>query len=145
MKLSTRTRYGSRALTELAAAHPDRVLPLKAVAERQRLSVKYLEHIMTALKIAGLVKPIRGVNGGFVLARDPADVTLREVFEALEGSPATVECVDAPGSCSMESTCPTRETWVEMTEALAAVLERTTLQDLVARGKAKERQAGRSF
>lgn len=142
MRLSTRTRYGSRALAELAAAYPDRIVPLKQIAESQHLSVKYLEHIMTALKIAGLVRPVRGTHGGFVLARSPTNITLREVFEALEGSLAPVHCVDDPQSCPIEDVCPTRETWCELRDALANVLERTTLQHLAARRQHRQQQAG---
>lgn len=144
MKLSTRTRYGSRALTELAAVYPKQVLPLKSVAAKQHISLKYLESIMSALKVAGLVRPTRGVHGGYCLTRKPDDVTLRDVFEALEGSLAPVDCVNAPGTCPFEATCPTQETWIELRNVLGKALERTTLQDLVARKKKKERQASKA-
>lgn len=141
MRLSTRTRYGCRALVELAAVYPERPITLQRMADSQHLSVKYLGNIMTALKLAGLVRPVRGARGGYCLAKSPAALSLREVYEALEGSPAPVDCVDDPHSCPLEATCPTRETWVEMKNALVGVLERTTLQHLVARKQRKELQA----
>jgi Rrf2 family protein len=141
MRLSTRTRYGSRALAELAAAYPGQVLSLKDVAKNQHLSVKYLEHIMTTLRVAGLVRPVRGMRGGYTLTRPPGRITLREVFETLEGSLAPVDCVDDPQSCPLKEVCPTRETWVEIKNSLAKILEGTTLQDLLARKKRRELRA----
>ncbi len=131
MKLSTRFRYGVRALVELAQAYPEGPVAARELARRQRVSVKYLQHIMTALRTAGVVRPIRGVNGGYVLTDLPSNIDLSEVFEALEGSPAVVDCVDHPGACPMENACPTRDTWVKLTNAVRATLEGTTLQDLV--------------
>lgn len=96
---------------------------------------------MTALKVAGLVRPVRGMRGGFVLTKSPADVSLKEVYEALDGSLAPVDCVDDPESCPLEQTCPTRETWVEMKNALVKVLAGTTLEQLVERRDRKRAQA----
>ena len=142
MKLSTRARYGARALAELAAANPDAAVSVKDVAQRQKISPKYLEHIMAALRAAGLVKAVRGMYGGYVLARPSEKITLKDVFEVLEGSLAPVDCVDHPDSCPMEDTCPTRETWVEMKESMARVLQGTTVQDLVDRKRRKSAASG---
>jgi len=137
MKLSTRARYGARALIDVAMAYPDSTVSVGDVADRQGISPKYLEHIMSSLRAAGLVKAVRGMHGGFALSRPPASITLKEVFEALEGAVAPVGCVDHPGSCPMEQVCPTRQTWVEMKESIEKVLERTTLQGLLERKKQK--------
>ena len=137
MKLSTRTRYGTRALAELAAAYPGRAVSAKELAARQRLSAKYLEQILGALRKAGLVGAERGTHGGYVLARPPEEVTLAEVFSVLEGPTAPVACVDNPGSCALADVCPTRETWVEMTESIDTILSGTTLKDLADRKKRK--------
>lgn len=133
MKLSTRTRYGMRAMAELAMAHPSEAISARQLAENQHLSVKYLEHIMAALKAAGVVIPVRGMRGGYRLARPAAAITLAEIFQALEGSPALVECVDEPGDCPISDTCPTRGTWVDLSSAIRAILDGTTLEDLHAR------------
>ena len=116
-------------MVELAMAHPAKAVSARQMAESQQLSVKYLEHIMAALKAAGVVTPIRGMRGGYRLARSPADITLAQIFQALEGSPALVGCVDEPGDCPMADTCPTRGTWVDLTSALRTVLGGTTLED----------------
>jgi len=142
MKLSTRMRYGTRALIELASAYPDKAMSVKDVAESQSISPKYLEHIMSALKTAGIVKSVRGLHGGYVLAVPPSACHLSDVYQALEGSPAPVECVDDPRSCALCEECPTRDTWAEVKEAIMEVLEHTTLQDLVDRSRRK--QVGRA-
>lgn len=133
MRLSTQIRYGARAMVELGLAYPERVVSVREMAESQHLSVKYLERIMVALKTAGLVTPVRGIHGGYALARPPSSITLGEVYRILEGSPAVVYCVDHPESCPLLQTCPTRDTWVELTAAVQGVLEGTTLEDLVER------------
>ena len=131
MKLSTKARYGTRAMVELAAAYPDRAVSVKEMGERQLLSLKYLEQIMAALKAAGLIRAVRGVHGGYALTRDPSTIKLTEVFQAVEGVPTLVECVGDPGSCPMRERCPTRGIWVEMTTAIRRILDGTTLADLV--------------
>jgi Rrf2 family protein len=137
MRLSTTVRYGARAMTELASADPDRAVSVREVAEAQSISPKYLEHILKALKAAGLVRAVRGMNGGYALAKPPGSITLKELYESLVGPVALVHCVDDPDSCPMHDGCPTRETWVELNEAIQGVLERTTIQDLVQRKKRK--------
>ena len=96
MRLSTRTRYGTRAMVELALAYPDLAVPVKDVARKQNLSAKYLEQIMSALKAADLVRSVRGMHGGYALSREPDSITLADVFHVLEGSAAPVDCVDHP-------------------------------------------------
>ena len=145
MKLSTRARYGARALAELALAYPDGTVSIKEIAVKQHISAKYLEQIMRTLKAVGLVTSVRGMHGGFALARRPAEITLKEVYTALEGTVAPVDCVDHPDSCPIESLCPTRDTWIEMTQAMESVLERTTVQDLVERVKRKSGSAATMY
>lgn len=142
MKLSTRMRYGTRALAELALAWPDGTLSTKEMAEREDISFKYLEQIMTPLRAAGLITSTRGRHGGFSLTRAPEEVTLLEVYEVLEGSAAPVDCVDHPDSCPMEDMCPSRETWVRMKKSMLEVLESTTLKDL-AENKTRKTRAAR--
>lgn len=137
MQISTKMRYGSRVLSELAEAYPDGTISVRELAEHQDISDKYLEHIMSALKSAGIVRSVRGKYGGYRLARPPADITLAEVFRVLEGTVAPVECVERPESCSMCGACPTRGTWVEMRDAVLDVLKSTSVADLAARGREK--------
>jgi len=137
MKISTRVRYGTRAMVALAVAYPERAISVKLIAQKQHLSVKYLEQIMAPLKGAGLIKVVRGGRGGYMLSRDPATIKLIEVYHALEGALCLVDCIEHSNSCDMAETCPTRDTWVEMTKALREILQRTTIQDLVKRQKQK--------
>jgi len=120
-------------LVEVALAYPDGTVSVKDVARRQSISAKYLEHIMAGLRAAGLVRAIRGMHGGYALARAPGHITLKELVEALEGPLAPVDCVDHPDSCPTEGVCPIRQTWVEMKESIEQVLNHTTVQDLVDR------------
>ena len=114
----------------MAAAYPDGTPSIREIAERQQLSPKYLEHIMQALKAAGLVRAARGAHGGYALTRPPGEIRMSDVFRVLEGPPAPVPCVDAPGLCGMADDCPTRDTWVELRGAIEGVLASRTLQDL---------------
>jgi len=142
MQFSTKTRYGARALVELAAAWPDRTVSVREMARGQRISHKYLGQIMSSLKAAGLIKAVRGVHGGYELARPPAEITLGQVFNVLEGSTAPVECVDKPGSCQLAPLCATRDTWAQVKEAIQGLLDGTTLQDLVVRKRSKASASG---
>lgn len=136
MRLPTAFRYGARAMAQLAAAS-NQAVSVRELGEQLSISPKYLEQILRRLKAAGLVTAVRGKEGGFVLARQPESITLRELYENLVGTAALVECVDRPESCSIRDTCPTWETWLELKTAIDGVLERTTVQELVERVKNK--------
>ena len=131
MKLSTRTRYAMRALIELAENNGKGPLQLKIIAERQDISIKYLEQLMAVLKSANLVRSVRGSKGGYILARPPAQIKLIEAFHCLEGTTATVECVENEDYCSRIADCATRKVWVQVQMAIEKVLQSITLQDLV--------------
>lgn len=133
MQLSTRARYGFRAMMELAARHGQGAVPLKEVARCQDISLKYLEQLFARLRAAGLVKGVRGTGGGYLLARRPADIKLAEIFHVLEGSTALVECVDRPEVCDQADRCVTRELWTDLRDASDKILNKRTLRDLVER------------
>jgi Rrf2 family cysteine metabolism transcriptional repressor len=133
MQISTRARYGFRALMELASRYGQGAVPLKEVAKCQGISVKYLEQLFTRLRAAGLVRGVRGTGGGYVLARPPAQISLAEAFNVLEGSLAMVECVDEPETCDQSAACVTRGLWTELKEANEHILASQTLQDLADR------------
>lgn len=135
MKLSTKMRYGTRVMVDLAMVYPKRAVSVKELATNQHLSIKYLEHIMAALKGSGLIKPERGVHGGYSLARHPSAIRLAEVYRAFEGPFSLLDCIEDPNCCEMHEECPARDTWVEMNEALEKILDRTTIQDLLDRKK----------
>lgn len=138
MKLSTRARYGLRAILDLAVNFGKEPILLKDVAQREEISERYLEHIVLSLKAAGLVKSMRGSHGGFMLARSPAEIKISEIINVLEGSLCLVECVDDPKACSRIDNCVTRDIWQELKKSMDAVLESRTLQDLVDKQLAKK-------
>jgi Rrf2 family cysteine metabolism transcriptional repressor len=138
MKLSTRTRYGLRAIIELAENNGAAPLQTKAIAASQDISVKYLEQLMTILRSAGLVRSIRGSKGGYMLAKSPNQIKLSEVFDCLEGQLTTVECVEDGRFCERAEDCVARQVWAEVQQAIKNVLQSITLQDLVDRTKDKK-------
>jgi len=138
MKLSTRGRYGLRALLDLAVHQGEGMVLLKDVARRQEFSLPYLEHLITPLIAGGLVKSTRGARGGVLLVKPPAEVKLTEVVQLLEGSIAPVDCVNDPRVCSRSASCVTRDIWMQIKDAIIQVLDSTTLQDLVERQRQKE-------
>lgn len=131
MKLSTRTRYGVRAILELAENAGKDPLQLRIIARRQDISAKYLEQLMAALKSAGFVRSIRGAKGGYVLARPADKIRLNEVFHCLEGTVTTAECVEDENYCQKAAGCAARLVWAEVHQAIEKVLEATTLQGLI--------------
>jgi Rrf2 family protein len=137
MKLSTRTRYGVRAVIELAASDRKKPVQLKVIAQRQDISVKYLEQLMNALRSGGIVRSIRGARGGYILAKPPNQIKLIEVFNCLEGSVITAECVEDEDFCRRSADCAARLLWVRVQEAIKSVLESETIQDLIDRAKDK--------
>lgn len=137
MKLSTRSRYGMRAILELALEYGNGPLQIKTIAEREAISNKYLEQLIAILKSSGLVRSIRGPKGGYVLSRAPEEIGLKEVFTVLEGPLVTVECIEHPEYCDRCLDCITREIWMEMHNAMLGVLESKTLEDLIKIAKLK--------
>lgn len=137
MKLSTRGRYATRTLLDLALRPGDNPVMLKHIAQRQQISIRYLEHLITPLVAAGIVHSMRGPKGGISLARSPQEIKLSEVIQLLEGSTAPVECLDNPAGCDRSATCVTRDVWGELRKAMDNVLGSTTIADLVERQKQK--------
>lgn len=135
MKLNTKMRYGTRALLELALHYEQGALSLGQIAAAQGISEKYLESLLGMLRAAGLVQSQRGPQGGYRLARPPAQITLREVWDVLEGPEAFVPCTQEPETCPRWATCVTHEVWAKMYAAAMQVLETTTLEDLVIRSQ----------
>jgi len=139
MKLSTKGRYGLRALLDLALHQGEGLVLLKDIARRQEFSLPYLEHLIAPLIAAGVVKSTRGARGGVSLLKPPSEIKLSEVVQLLEGSITPVDCVNNPALCHRSTFCVTRDIWIEMKEAMSQVLDSTTLQDLVERQKGKGR------
>jgi Rrf2 family cysteine metabolism transcriptional repressor len=138
LKFSTRARYGMRAMLDLAVNGGDNLVLLKDIASRQDISKRYLEHMMTLLRNRGLIVAERGAAGGYRLARPPEDIRLDEIFEALEGEIAPVECVRDSMVCDRAEDCVAREVWCEVASAMREVLHGQTLADL--KGRWEKRQ-----
>ncbi|MBN1406098.1 MAG: RrF2 family transcriptional regulator [Candidatus Omnitrophica bacterium] len=132
MKLSTKGRYGTRLMLDLAIHYNNGPVLLKDIARRQAISEKYLGQLIRPLMTAKLVKSSRGAHGGYFLAKPPKAISLADIMEPLEGSLAIVECIDTPGICPRVKHCVTREIWKEITDKVIDTLKNFTLQDLVA-------------
>lgn len=137
MKLSTRGRYASRAMLDLALNYGKGSVSLKNIARRQEISERYLEHIMIVLLSAGLVQSTRGSRGGFSLAKLPKEIKLSQIIQAVEGSISPVACVDDPKLCNRVDACVTYEIWKKLKKAMLEVLDSVTLEDMVKMQKKK--------
>jgi Rrf2 family protein len=137
MKLGTKTRYSSRAMLDLAL-HYDNGSSAREIAEHQELSPKYLESLLAALRAAGLVRSLRGTEGGYALSRPPAQINLRQIYHVFEGTDGFVECTTDPEYCNRTDGCATQEIWTQMYEACMGILESTTLEDLAHRARSKQ-------
>ncbi len=139
IKISTKGKYGTRAMLELALNYGKGTMFLKNIADKQNISVGYLEQIIPSLKSAGLVNSRRGAYGGYTLARPPIEITLKEVVYALEGPLSLVECVESPEVCDMVDFCVTRDLWNELSEKIDETLKSKTLKDLVENHRSKQK------
>lgn len=131
MKISTKARYGLRAVTEIAKNYGGAPAKRKDIAEKQGLSDSYLENILIVLKNIRIIETTRGSNGGYVLCRPPSEITVLEVVEALEGPLDLVECITSGKNCEKSDRCSARVIWGEMADLLRKNLAGKTLQDLV--------------
>lgn len=130
MKLTTRSRYGTRMVLDIAQHGNGGPVRIGDIAERQNISVKYLEKLIRELRDAGYIKSRRGPKGGHTLTRSPEDISVGEVVQVLEGQPSLVECAgDEP--CERSSECLTRCIWQDASEAMYAKLNSITFADLV--------------
>ena len=139
IRISTKGRYGTRAMLDLALNYGNGLTLLKDIAERQEISIGYLEQIIPSLKTAGLVNSSRGAHGGYALAKVPVDITIKEIISALEGPLALVECIKDPDKCEKTDFCVTRDLWDELSEKIDDFLISVTLQDLVEKHRNKQK------
>src|SRR4030066_2108445 len=138
MKISTKIRYGARAMLELASHYGVGPIELKEIAKKENISLKYLEQVINPLRAAGLVKSIRGSKGGYSLAKPPSDICLYDVVETLEGPLNLLECLRDPKVCQKVPSCITRDIWQEVSEAIDGIFHSVSLEDMVHRKKEKE-------
>ncbi|MCH3949533.1 MAG: RrF2 family transcriptional regulator [Acidaminococcus sp.] len=136
MKISTKGRYALRLMLDLALNGQDTFVPIRSISERQEISEKYLEQIITQLSRAKLVKSARGAQGGYQLVKAPKEYTAGEILRAVEGSLAPVACLE-PGHavCARARDCITLDLYKEIQDAVDHIVDHTTLQDLVDKQK----------
>jgi Rrf2 family cysteine metabolism transcriptional repressor len=128
VKFSTRSRYGLRTMIELAYHYKEKPLLLKDIAEHQGVSMKYLDHIVSSLKVGGLI--VR-VKDGYILARAPGEINCADIINILEGSFNPVICVDSPSVCEHSSECEAKKVWEKIGATLQETLKSFTLEDLI--------------
>ena len=131
MKVSTKGRYALRLMMELALSNQDRPVRIREIAEKQTISDKYLEQIISVLNKAGFVRSIRGPQGGYLLTREPKDYTVGDILRLTEGSLAPVDCADENVfACPRVEQCATHIIWKRMNDAINEVVDGITLEDV---------------
>ena len=135
MKLSTRSRYGTRMMLDIAQHYDAGPVQIGDIARRQDISVKYLEQLVIPLKKADYVKSVRGPKGGYMLARHPKEITVGEIVKVLEGGVNLSDCIENPDLCEKSTDCLTRGLWKEATKAVYDTLNSVTLSEMIETGK----------
>lgn len=143
MKLSKRGEYGLKAMLHLAGGyHANRMVPIRDISHAEQIPLKYLEQILLSLKNVGLLQSKVGISGGYYLARPPSEITLGQITRVLDGPLAPIRCVSQtayePCNCPDEETCGLRLVMLDVRNAIAAIIDHTTLQDVLDREKQAE-------
>lgn len=145
MKISTRGRYALRLMLELALNEKDQYLTIKSISQRQGISGKYLEQIISSLNRAGFVKSSRGSQGGYKLARPAEEYTVGMIIRQIEGSLAPVACMDdSDNQCQRRNKCVTLEVWQQVYEAVNEVIDNITLADLADKARQNQEDEAKS-
>ncbi len=131
MKLSTRSRYGTRMMLDLAQHYDEGPVQIGNVSKRENISVKYLEQLIIPLKKANFIKSIRGPKGGHMLAKPPEEITVGEIVRVLEGGINLSNCIENPEVCNRTTRCLTRGVWEEATKAMYDKLNSVTLSKMI--------------
>ncbi|MDB9822421.1 Rrf2 family transcriptional regulator [Deltaproteobacteria bacterium] len=131
MKLSTRSRYGTRLMADLAQHYNEGPVQLGKIAIRQDISIKYLEQLITPLKKARLIKSVRGPKGGHMLSKSPADIKIGEIVAVLEKGTTLTQCLENPDGCGRSKNCKTRDIWKMATNAMYDKLNAVKLSEIV--------------
>ena len=131
MKLSTRSRYGTRLVLDMARHYNQGPIRLNDIARRQDISIKYLEHLIRPLKKAAYVKSVRGPKGGHYLATPPEEISVGDIVSILEGGIELTACTIDPQVCERSDECATRFVWYEATQAMYQRLAQITISDLL--------------
>lgn len=130
MKLSTKGRYGVKAMVDLAIHYGKDPVSIKSISERQNVSECYLEQLFAPLRKAKLIKSIRGAQGGYILGKEPREIFISDILDVLEGPIEVSDCIE-DGSCDNIESCATRLLWVKIKESIDHVTKTINLQDMV--------------
>lgn len=130
MKLSTKGRYGVKAMVDLAINYGEQPVSIKSISERQNISEYYLEQLFSSLRRAKLIKSVRGAQGGYVLNRAPGEITVYDIIEVLEGPIEVSNCLE-DGACNNIDCCATRLLWKKIKNSIDSVTSSITLKDIV--------------
>ncbi|MFH1728614.1 MAG: Rrf2 family transcriptional regulator [Pseudomonadota bacterium] len=131
MKISTKGRYGARAMIEIASANNEKPTTLLEISHNQEISKKYLHFILTRLKTAGLIKTVKGRTGGYLLAKKASEITLRDILIALEGELKVVDCIKKKQLCHRHKNCATRQIWQKLEKNIFDCLSNITLEQML--------------
>jgi len=131
MKLSTRSRYGTRLVLELAIKFEEGPVYLKDISRSQDISLKYLGQLVIPLKMAGIINSSRGAHGGYFLAKNPENIRLRKIINILEGPIGIVDCINDKDVCKRYKTCSVRFFWEEINSNFYRSLDSITLKDMI--------------
>jgi len=139
MKISTKGRYGLRAVLDLAMNGQTEAVALSSIAERQNISVSYLEQLVAKLRKAGIVNSIRGAQGGYVLAKPAEEISVGDILRALEGDLHPVDCSEVSGGetvCQGADVCVSKFVWKRISDSISQAVDTLMLSELAAEGKA---------
>ena len=131
MKITTKGRYGLRILIDLAMHDPGKPRMLRDIAQSQQISEKYISRLVIDLRRAHLIRSVRGINGGFFLAKLPEEITLLDILETMEGPISVVDCVRSPEKCHRQRLCPARNIWKDLNEGIRDLTAKITLDDIL--------------
>jgi Rrf2 family protein len=131
LKFSTKTRYGVRAILEIALNSNDKGIYQKDIAINQDISYKYLDHIINALKVAGLVAKASGRKSGYILVKKPSEITINDIHNAFEPGICVVDCLSQNYTCKREERCASKGFWGQLNNQIIEYLKSTTIQDLI--------------
>lgn len=142
MKFSTKTRYGVRAVLEIAMNRDENGIYQKEIAQNQDISYKYLDQIMNSLKVAGLVTKAGGRKSGYILMKEPAQITVFDIHNAFEPGICVIDCAAPEYSCKRESVCPLKGFWGKLNHQIVQYLQSITIADLMKEQVELEDMAG---
>jgi len=143
LKLSTKGRYGLRAVLDIALHSEEEAVALSTIAERQSISISYLEQLIAKLKKDGIVTSTRGAKGGYILSKDPSMISVGQILRALEGNLDPVDCAEIVGgesTCIASDICVTKYVWKRISDSINSAVDNLMLSELVEESKARSKE-----